>query len=87
MHADKCSRTLAHAGAWLGYSVGPKFCVTREVDIPEGSMLVPQDAREVVVVVDMRSGAKKLFGAASYAAALLGGITLFGLARTHLLGA
>lgn len=73
-------------GAWLGYNVGPKFSVTREVDIPEGSMMVPQDAKEVVVVVDMRGGAKKVLGVMGYAAALLTGITLMGLARTHLIG-
>jgi hypothetical protein len=72
---------------WLGYSIGPKFSVTREVDIPEGSMLVPQDAKEVVVVVDTRGGARKALGAAGYAAGLAGTIALFGLLRAQLMGA
>ncbi|KAI8469310.1 MAG: hypothetical protein J3K34DRAFT_424303 [Monoraphidium minutum] len=72
------------AGVWLGSSVGPRFTVTREVDIPEGSMMVPQDAREVVVVVDMRSGAKKAAAAAGYAAALVAATAAVGLLRTHL---
>ncbi|KIY96005.1 hypothetical protein MNEG_11957 [Monoraphidium neglectum] len=39
---DAAQLAGALAGAWLGYNVGPRFTVTREVDIPEGSMLVPQ---------------------------------------------
>jgi hypothetical protein len=41
----------------------------------------------VVVVVDMRSNAKKLLGVVAYGAALLVGITAVGLVRTNLLGA
>lgn len=83
---DAAQLAGALAGAWLGYSAGPRFSVTREVDIPEGSMMVPQDAEEVVVVVDMRGGAKKALGVVGYAAALLAGITLVGLVRTNLTG-
>ncbi|GBF90508.1 rhomboid family intramembrane serine protease [Raphidocelis subcapitata] len=83
---DAAALAGALAGAWLGYAVGPKFTVAREVDIPEGSMMVPQDAREVVVVLDTRGGAKKAAGVAAYGAALVGGIVVVGMLRTHLLG-
>lgn len=29
------------AGAWLGYTAGPRFVVLRELDIPDGSIMVP----------------------------------------------
>lgn len=48
-------------------------------------MMVPQDAKEVVVVVDVRGGAKKLLALGGYAAALLGAVAALGLLRTQLL--
>lgn len=42
-------------GAALGFGLAPKYDVRREVDIPEGSMMIPEDAREMLVVVDTTS--------------------------------
>jgi hypothetical protein len=53
---------------------------------PLGSMMVPQDAKEVVVVVDMRGGAKKALALVGYGAALLGVIAAVGGLRAQLLG-
>lgn len=82
---DAAQLAGALAGAWLGFSVGPRFSVVREVDIPEGSMLVPQDAPELVAVVDTRSSAAKALGVAAFAVALVVGVTVVGLVRTHLM--
>jgi rhomboid protease GluP len=58
------------AGTWLGYSMGPRFMVSREVDIPEGAMFVPEDAKEVAVVIDQSSGLGRLAVGLSFAASL-----------------
>lgn len=63
----------------------PPQSLNQQIDIPEGSMMVPQDAKEVVVVVDVRGGAKKLLALGGYAAALLGAVAALGLLRTQLL--
>lgn len=55
------------AGVGLGYWLGPCFSLIREVDIPEGSMHVPDELAETVVVLDTRSGLQR---AATGAAAL-----------------
>uniref|UniRef100_A0A6T8QV16 Peptidase S54 rhomboid domain-containing protein n=1 Tax=Chlamydomonas leiostraca TaxID=1034604 RepID=A0A6T8QV16_9CHLO len=59
------------AGAVLTWGMGPWFSLQQEVDIPEGSMTIPEDAREMVVVVDRTSGTQRALVAGSYAAALL----------------
>lgn len=43
------------AGGWLGWGLGPKYVVLSELDIPDGSMVVPKDAKEVKVVVDQNT--------------------------------
>lgn len=55
------------AGVGLGYWLGPSFSLIREVDIPEGSMAVPEEVAETVVVLDTRSSLQR---AATGAAAL-----------------
>jgi hypothetical protein len=55
------------AGLGLGYWLGPSFSLIREVDIPEGSMHVPEDVTETVVVLDTRGSLQR---AATGAAAL-----------------
>jgi len=39
-------------GLYLGYAMGPNFAVLNEIDIPQGSLFVPEDAEETRVVVD-----------------------------------
>ncbi|GAX80765.1 hypothetical protein CEUSTIGMA_g8200.t1 [Chlamydomonas eustigma] len=46
-------------GYMLGSSMGPAYQVTREIQIPDGSMMIPQEAEEIVVVVDTRSDRAK----------------------------
>lgn len=47
------------AGSWLGWTLGPRFIVLRELDIPAGSTDVPGDAREQQVVVDTNTGLQR----------------------------
>jgi len=60
------------AGAWLGYAMGPRFRVVKELEIREGSMEVPRDgeARELRVVVDQSSALGKAAVGASFALSL-----------------
>ena len=39
-------------GLYLGYAMGPNFAVLNEIDVPEGSLFIPEDAEETRVVVD-----------------------------------
>eukprot|EP00798_Chlamydomonas_sp_ICE-L_P003032 gene3032-13057_t len=47
-------------GVLLALGQCPKYQVTQEVIIPDGAMIVPEDAKEVVVVVDVRSQFQRL---------------------------
>ena len=82
VHRELCLElhVLLHAGHLgglavglvLGYAMGPRWVVRREVDIPPGSLAVPEDAREVAVVVDatpawQRAAAAAGVGAPSHA--------------------
>ncbi|KAG1670462.1 hypothetical protein FOA52_010198 [Chlamydomonas sp. UWO 241] len=62
----------AAAGALLTMGMGPAYQVSREPDIPVGSMVVPHDAKELIIVVDTRSGIQRVVVAGGFAAALLG---------------
>jgi rhomboid protease GluP len=65
------------AGVGLGYTLGPSFTIIQEVDIPEGSMMVPEDAVETVVVLDRRSSLDRIaMGAA--ALGMLAAVVVFG---------
>ncbi|CAG9462113.1 unnamed protein product [Pedinophyceae sp. YPF-701] len=48
-------------GAWLGYAMGPSLTVLKEIDIPAGSLYVPEGEEEVetVAVVDRRNAIGK----------------------------
>jgi membrane associated rhomboid family serine protease len=70
-------------GLWLGYSLGPKFCATTEVDIPEGFMHIPEDAREVKVVVDLNTRTQKLVVGCSFAAVSALVVALANMAMRH----
>lgn len=65
------------AGVGLGYVLGPNFTLIQEVDIPEGSMAVPEDAPETVVVLDRRTGLERAVNGTA-ALALLAGIIALG---------
>ena len=67
-------------GLFLGYSMAPKWDVVREVDIPLGSMVVPDRAEELEVVVDRQPRSLRIAAAASCAASLVLLIT-FGVAE------
>lgn len=69
----------AAAGGWLSYNMGPKFEATSELVIPDGSMTVPDNAKEMMVVVDQTTAGKRTSTAAGFVAAL-------GLATLLLLG-
>jgi len=57
----------------------------QEIDIPEGSMSVPDEAEETVVVLDRRSTLDRLLaGAASLGA--LSGVLVLGSAVKHVAG-
>ena len=55
-------------GLVLGYAMGPRWVVRREVDIPPGSLAIPEDAREVAVVVDATPGWQRAAAAAGVGA-------------------
>jgi membrane associated rhomboid family serine protease len=63
------------AGCLAGYLLGPKFVVIQEVDIPEGSMIVPEDAVETRVVMDQRSGSSRMVAGLVYVAGLAAAIS------------
>lgn len=65
------------AGLLLGSAMNPAWCITREVQIPDGSMVIPEDAPERVVVVDKTTDAQRSTVAALYMAALVGSAVLF----------
>ena len=60
------------AGAWLGYAMGPRFRVVKELEVKEGSMEIPKDgeARELRVVVDQSSTLGKVAVGASFSLSL-----------------
>ena len=60
------------AGVVLGYLLGPQYAMTREVEIPMGSMMVPEDADETVVVVDQRGKVERLVVGGTYLGLLCG---------------
>jgi hypothetical protein len=62
------------AGCLAGYLLGPKFVIIQEVDIPEGSMIVPEDALETRVVMDQRSGSSRMLAGLALAAGLAAAI-------------
>ncbi len=64
------------AGAWLGYGMGPKFVITRELDIPDGSLNIPEGAKEVEVVVDQTTPWQRRAVLASFAASLAVGLAV-----------
>eukprot|EP00955_Chlamydomonas_euryale_P109177 365910-Chlamydomonas_euryale.AAC.32 len=68
----------AGTGALLAHGMGPQYQVSREPDIPVGSMVVPQDAKELVVVVDTRSALQRGLTAAAGAAAVLAALAAAG---------
>lgn len=59
------------AGAWLGYTLGPRYIVLRELDIPEGSTQVPKDAREQQVVVDTNTALQRTLVTVSFVVSLV----------------
>jgi len=63
------------AGGVLAVGLGPQYQVSRELDIPIGSMTIPQDAKEFVVVVDMRSSLQRAVTALAYAGSLAAAFT------------
>ncbi|KAF8059755.1 LPA1 [Scenedesmus sp. PABB004] len=69
------------AGTGLGWLLGPHFSLIREVQIPPGSMAVPEDAPEMVVVLDKRSTLDRLLGGAAAAGAVAGLVALAGAAH------
>ena len=48
----------------------------RELDIPEGSMHIPEEATETVVVLDQTTSVERVAVAAAYGAALLAASSL-----------
>jgi membrane associated rhomboid family serine protease len=60
------------AGVVLGYLLGPKLVMTREVEIPVGSMMVPEDADETIVVVDQSGLIERLVVGVTYVGLLAG---------------
>jgi hypothetical protein len=58
--------------------------VTKEVDIPIGSMSVPDDAAEMNVVVDRRGSVERLTGALLCSGLLAGLIALTTSGSSHL---
>jgi predicted membrane-bound spermidine synthase len=56
-------------GLALGFLLGPKFTLVQEVDIPVGSMMVPEDCPATQVVLDRRTGLERaLVGAGAVGA-------------------
>lgn len=76
LHATQPVSLVAGAltGALLAAGMGPAYQVSRELDIPVGSMSIPTDAREVLVIVDTRTAFQRRF-IALVCAATLGGLT------------
>ncbi len=58
-----CARS--RAGGALAWGLGPDWFVSREVEIPLGSMSVPDEQVEVLCVIDRRSDQERVgFGVA-----------------------
>jgi membrane associated rhomboid family serine protease len=72
-------------GLALGYGMGPRFTLVQEVDIPVGSMLVPDDAPATQVVLDRRTGLERTLVGAG-AAGLLVALLVVGSAARSTLG-
>lgn len=72
-------------GLTLGYLMGPRFTLVQEVDIPVGSMMVPDDAPATQVVLDRRSGLERTLVGAG-AVGLLAGVLIVGSAAKSALG-
>ena len=52
--------------------LGPKYYLQREVDIPEGAMYVPENAKEMVFVMDKTQSLERgLTGAAYFGIVML----------------
>lgn len=71
------------SGIWLGAVLGPKFMVTRELDIPEGSMIVPDNAAELMVVLDQRSSLQRSIAAVLYVTGLTGAVVAGAVAKGY----
>ncbi|KAK9846361.1 hypothetical protein WJX81_002390 [Elliptochloris bilobata] len=65
-------------GVALGLTIGPRWVVRRELDIPPGALAVPDDAREVAVVVDATPAWQRA-AAAIVAGALVLGVIMAGV--------
>lgn len=72
-------------GLALGYFMGPKFTLVQEVDIPVGSMMVPDDAPATQVVLDRRTGLERALVGAG-AVGLLAAVLIFGSAARGVVG-
>jgi hypothetical protein len=60
----------AHTGTLLSLGLAPELHVLREVDIPEGSMWVPDNVQETVCVIDRVTSSQRVIAAGGYAAML-----------------
>jgi membrane associated rhomboid family serine protease len=72
-------------GLALGYFMGPRFTLVQEVDIPVGSMLVPDDAPSTQVVLDRRTGLERALVGAG-AVGVLAGLLVLGSAAKSVVG-
>jgi hypothetical protein len=71
------------AGVALGFTMGPRFSLIQEVEIPAGSMTVPEDAPEVNVVLDRRTPVERVLVGAGAAGALAAALAVGGAALHH----
>ncbi|CAL8461793.1 g1324 [Coccomyxa elongata] len=58
-------------GLALGYVMAPKWDVVREVDLKEGTMMIPEEAEEIEVVVDRQPSSIRIAAAVCCALSLL----------------
>lgn len=59
------------SGALLSAGMAPRFRIQTEVDIPEGSMWVPEDAKETTFVLDTVTSTQRVAVGCAYTGALL----------------
>lgn len=59
-------------GGFLADAMGPRYYVQREVQIPDGSMFIPDDAREMAMLLDRTTGWQKGAVALGTSMALIG---------------
>ncbi|KAK9820107.1 hypothetical protein WJX72_006208 [[Myrmecia] bisecta] len=64
------------AGAWLGWGMGPKFVITRELKIPDGSLTIPEGAEEVEVVIDQTTAWRRRAVLVSFVVSLAVGLAV-----------